>query len=285
MPFTWTALYRQYRIDGEFRSSVNCFAGSFAIAILSWSLGPIFTILTFAVCIPAAYFSGRYVVGQKPICAAQATFLGLLSGTSMALFLYWKSSPVALFCCYSFVFSVFHFSEYFFTAISNRRSLQPDSFLLNHSVAYWVAACASWLEFSVEMYFVPSIKMRSISMLGFLMCMCGEITRKLAMLHAGNGFTHRLALSKRPDHRLVTTGVYAFVRHPGYAGWFVWSIGTQVILCNPLCVCAYAYVSWHFFNERIYDEERDLVNFFGQQYVNYRRNVWVGVPFVKGFEP
>ncbi|WKX88576.1 hypothetical protein Q1695_008318 [Nippostrongylus brasiliensis] len=187
-------------------------------------------------------------------------------------------------CCPSYLFR-FAQCEYFFTAISNRRSLQPDSFLLNHSVAYWVAACASWLEFSVEMYFVPSIKMRSISMLGFLMCMCGEITRKLAMLHAGNGFTHRLALSKRPDHRLVTTGVYAFVRHPGYAGWFVWSIGTQVILCNPLCVCAYAYVSWHFFNERIYDEERDLVNFFGQQYVNYRRNVWVGVPFVKGFEP
>lgn len=23
----------------------------------------------------------------------------------------------------------------------------------------------------------------------------------------------------------------------------------------------------------------------GQQYVNYRRDVWVGLPFVKGFEP
>ena len=28
----------------------------------------------------------------------------------------------------------------------------------------------------------------------------------------------RLAQTKRPDHRLTTTGVYALVRHPGYSG-------------------------------------------------------------------
>ncbi|KAK6726584.1 hypothetical protein RB195_004735 [Necator americanus] len=152
------------------------------------------------------------------------------------------------------------------------------------SVAYWVAAVASWMEFFLEAYFTSFLKVYWISLLGFLMCLCGETLRKLAMIHAGSGFTHRLALSKRPDHRLVTTGIYAYLRHPGYTGWFMWSIGTQVILCNPICLCAYAYVSWHFFNERIYDEERDLINFFGQQYVNYRRDVWVGVPYVKGFE-
>ncbi|KAK6054885.1 isoprenylcysteine carboxyl methyltransferase family protein [Cooperia oncophora] len=192
---------------------------------------------------------------------------------------------MALFCCYAFIFSIFHYTEFFFTAISNRRSLQSDSFLLNHSVAYWIAALASWMEFFLEVYLAPFLKVQTISMLGVAACICGEIIRKLAMLHAGNGFTHRLALSKRPDHRLVTTGIYAFLRHPGYTGWFMWSIGTQLILCNPLCLCGYAYVSWHFFNERIYDEERDLINFFGQQYINYRRSVWVGVPFVKGFEP
>ncbi|VDO75719.1 unnamed protein product [Heligmosomoides polygyrus] len=233
------------------------------MAVLSSSLGPIFPLLLFAVCIPASYYCGRYL-SQKPVCAAQATFLGLLCGTSAALFVYWRSSSLALFFCYSFVFSVFHFSEYFFTAISNRRSLQPDSFLLNHSTAYWVAACASWAEFFAEAYFAPFLKVKSISMLGLACCICGEVTRKLAMLHAGNGFTHRLALSKRPDHRLVTTGIYAVFRHPGYTGWFLWSIGTQVILCNPICLFAYAYVSWHFFNERIYDEERDLINFFGE---------------------
>ncbi|XGW23839.1 hypothetical protein V3C99_005786 [Haemonchus contortus] len=284
MPVTWTSLSRQYRSDSEFRGSINYFAGSFAIAFLSWYSGAKFSILAIAVCIPASYFSGRYS-GQKPICSAQASFLGLLCGSSVALYLYWRMTPVAMFCCYSFIFSIFHFSEFFFTAISNRRSLQPDSFLLNHSTAYWIAALASWIEFFSEVYFIPFLKVQSISMLGVAACLCGEVIRKLAMLHAGNGFTHRLALSKRPDHRLVTTGIYGFLRHPGYTGWFMWSIGTQLILCNPLCLCGYAYVSWHFFNERIYDEERDLINFFGQQYINYRRDVWVGIPFVKGFEP
>ena len=30
------------------------------------------------------------------------------------------------------------------------------------------------------------------------------------------------------DHQLVTSGVYGYCRHPSYAGWFLWSVGTQV---------------------------------------------------------
>ncbi|CAJ0595980.1 unnamed protein product, partial [Cylicocyclus nassatus] len=283
MPVTWASLWRQYRNDTEFRGCAHSFLASFGIAIISWYLGLLTALSSFSICIPLSFYTGRYF-GQQPICAVQATFLGFLSGSSVALLFVWRNSPTALFCLYSFVFSLFHFSEYFFTAVTNRRSLQPDSFLLNHSFAYWAAACASWFEFFFEAYFIPSIKVWSISILGFTICLCGEVLRKLAMLHAGSGFTHRLALTKRPDHRLVTTGIYSYLRHPGYTGWFMWSIGTQIILCNPFCLCAYTYVSWNFFNERIYDEERDLINFFGQQYINYRRDVWIGIPFVKGFE-
>ena len=33
-----------------------------------------------------------------------------------------------------------------------------------------------------------------------------------------------------------------FVRHPGYLGWFIWAVGTQVLLCNPLSMISFAYV-------------------------------------------
>ncbi|KJH40606.1 isoprenylcysteine carboxyl methyltransferase family protein [Dictyocaulus viviparus] len=279
MIVSWLSLYRQYWNDYEFHSSLNCFVSSFGIAVISWRIGMVGPFLAFAICIPSSYIYG-ICSGQKPI---QSIFK--LNGTSTSLLFHLQESPVALFFCYTLVFSFFHFSEFLVTAISNRRSLQPDSFLLNHSMAYWIAAFASWTEFFIEVYFTPFLKVGVVGGFGLILCICGEIIRKLAMLHAGNGFTHRLARSKRPDHRLVTTGIYSFLRHPGYSGWFIWSIGTQIILCNPICLFAYIYISWNFFNERIYEEERDLINFFGQQYTNYRQNVWVGVPFVKGFEP
>lgn len=41
------------------------------------------------------------------------------------------------------------------TAIINPRSLSLDSFLLNHSVEYTLAAVSSWVEFTVEKLIVP----------------------------------------------------------------------------------------------------------------------------------
>uniref|UniRef100_A0A1I7X2N9 Protein-S-isoprenylcysteine O-methyltransferase n=1 Tax=Heterorhabditis bacteriophora TaxID=37862 RepID=A0A1I7X2N9_HETBA len=74
--------------------------------------------------------------------------------------------------------------------------------------------------------------MSSISYIGFILCIFGEILRKTAMVHAGNGFTHKLALSKRPDHRLVTSGIYSYMRHPGYAGEsFYWIFMMAVMEC------------------------------------------------------
>lgn len=60
------------------------------------------------------------------------------------------------------------------------------------------------------------------------MVLCGEGLRKAAMLTAGSNFNHIVQNEKAQSHVLVTSGVYAFFRHPSYVGWFYWSIGTQV---------------------------------------------------------
>ena len=50
----------------------------------------------------------------------------------------------------------------------------------------------------------------------------------------------------------------------------MWSVGSQLILVNPICLLAYAYVSFSFFNERIYCEEFMLLKFFGTEYREYQ---------------
>lgn len=68
------------------------------------------------------------------------------------------------------------------------------------------------------------------------MVLCGEGLRKAAMLTAGSNFNHIVQNEKAQSHVLVTSGVYAYFRHPSYVGWFYWSIGTQVRAGQTLIV-------------------------------------------------
>jgi protein-S-isoprenylcysteine O-methyltransferase len=86
-------------------------------------------------------------------------------------------------------------------------------------------------------------------------------------------------------------------RHPSYAGFFYWALGTQLVLQNPVSSIAYVFVLWKFFSRRIKGifvisapaasadfgtaEENALVLFFGQDYENYRRRVGTKIPFIR----
>ncbi|XP_065175089.1 protein-S-isoprenylcysteine O-methyltransferase-like [Sycon ciliatum] len=188
--------------------------------------------------------------------------------------------------CYIIALSFFHQSEYVTTALFNPHRLSLDSYILNHSREYHIAAVVSWTEYSLESWLAPSLKTYHwLALLGLVLVASGEFLRKAAMFTARSNFSHIVAFRKRSDHELVTHGVYSLSRHPAYMGWFYWSIGTQVLLCNPVCTVAYAAASWSFFNERIEEEEIALLNFFGRHYVEYQQRVGTGLPFISGHLP
>lgn len=86
-------------------------------------------------------------------------------------------------------------------------------------------------------------QLNSIVILGTVICLLGEMIRKGAMFTAWNNFTHLVRDRKVEGHILITHGLYSICRHPGYAGWFWWSVGTQIILVNPICLVGYAVAS------------------------------------------
>jgi protein-S-isoprenylcysteine O-methyltransferase len=47
-------------------------------------------------------------------------------------------------------------------AFTNPRTLSLDSFILNHSIEYGVAAVASWMEFLIERWLFPGKSVFSI---------------------------------------------------------------------------------------------------------------------------
>ncbi|CAI5521975.1 unnamed protein product [Closterium sp. Naga37s-1] len=173
----------------------------------------------------------------------------------------------------------FHSSEFLLALWSTGK---PDlrSFLLSRE--YLLAMAAALTEYALETALFPAFKRRlwPVAWVGGALLLAGEAVRKAAMVTAGRSFTHDIQTEKRREHRLVTHGLYRWVRHPGYTGWFMWSIATQLLLVNPLCTLAFALVSWRFFAVRIPYEEFYLHQFFGLEYARYAASVPSGIPFV-----
>ncbi|XP_064459508.1 protein-S-isoprenylcysteine O-methyltransferase-like [Ornithodoros turicata] len=277
------------------RISLYCFclAGSVVfislISLLSTLLSYVvedywlFLAAIYSVCIHGVLYLFYKPRGYAYKIVWRAALLGTGAGIGLLTTIHAPSSW-KVFGWYMILICTFHFSEYFTTAIVNPKSLNLDTFLLNHSREYGVAAVCSWIEFLLERSLYPDLKETWwISVVGFVLCITGEVLRKAAMFTAGTNFNHIIQCHREEGHVLVTHGVYSLCRHPSYVGWFLWSVGTQTVLVNPVCIIAYALASWKFFKTRVEAEEVTLLNFFGEDYVQYQKRTCTGLPFIYGF--
>ncbi|KAH9482568.1 Protein-S-isoprenylcysteine O-methyltransferase [Psilocybe cubensis] len=175
----------------------------------------------------------------------------------------------------------FHWAEFAVTAGWNLEKCSVDSYLLENGPMYHIANGAALLEYLISLYFFPSFKSWPyVSQIGILMVIVGQTLRSSAMIHASTSFSHTVAFHKRDSHKLVTDGIYSWFRHPSYAGFYYWALGTQLVLQNPVTFILFTMLLWHFFYHRTREEERLLVKFFGDEYINYRRRVGTMIPFV-----
>jgi protein-S-isoprenylcysteine O-methyltransferase len=151
--------------------------------------------------------------------------------------------------------SVFHFLEFYTTAAYNTPSAYIASFLLTNGTQYRIAHTMAFVETLITSYFFPewqsSIHSPVAIFVGITMVVVGQVVRSIAMAQAGTNFNHTVQSSKNEGHELVTTGLYAYFRHPSYFGFFWWGIGTQIMLGNTVCFLGYTGVLWYFFKKRI----------------------------------
>ena len=230
-------------------------------------------------------FESAYGLGRTGVAGLALGFVGGAHAAALGLVacgaLAWPAFA-ARWCCYVVALTSFHAAEFLTTAAYKWRDLSYDSWLLNHSRAYTLAAFAACAEFWLEVSFAPGLKaLGPLFAAGLCLVVLGHGARVLAMVTCGEHFAHRIATSRPEGHELVTTGIYRYLRHPSYTGWFWWSVGTQLVLGNPLCFVAYACASYSFFADRIPFEEETLRDFYPREYPAYAARTFVLIPFLR----
>lgn len=189
----------------------------------------------------------------------RAFLLGAALGISLPLVIF------PLFYCSPFwrppffllMLSLFHFLEYYSTACYNSSAATTTAFLLSsNGSAYNIAHTLAFFECIVRNYYFPpsgtkSIYASLVLTLGIILTLLGQVTRTMAMAHAGSNFNHLVQSTRKQGHVLVTDGIYAWLRHPSYFGFFWWGLGTQLVLGNAICFIGYLIILWRFFKKRI----------------------------------
>ncbi|KAK0646176.1 Isoprenylcysteine carboxyl methyltransferase family-domain-containing protein [Cercophora newfieldiana] len=223
-------------------------------------------------------------IALRAFCLGIAATIGV--GSVVTTLLY-TSSPLWRLPFFLATLAIFHFLEFWTTAAYNTRVADVSSFLLTANwPGYAIAHAAATTECLLTNVFWPNrswAPFHSSSLLclvGLGLVIIGQTVRSVAMVQAGPSFNHQVQHQRSSAHVLVTTGIYARLRHPSYFGFFWWALGTQLVLGNLISFIAYTAVLWKFFSTRIRHEEEFLVKFFGEEYVDYRKKVGTKIPLV-----
>jgi protein-S-isoprenylcysteine O-methyltransferase Ste14 len=96
--------------------------------------------------------------------------------------------------------------------------------------------------------------------------------------HRDLGTNWSVSLDLRERHTLVTTGVYAFVRHPMYAGFWLMALAQALLLPNWVAGPAGLVGFGMLFFGRVGREEEMMIEAFGDEYRSYMRRTARVVP-------
>lgn len=246
--------------------------------------------------------------------ALRSHLLGFTLGAAALLTIHliiYERSPLWRLPFFLSALSIFHSLEFYVTARHNPPAATLSAFLLDNGRAYNIAHLCAFSECFLHFqpflpapeYLFPQTDAAPWVALGLGFMIVGQTIRTAAMAQAGTNFNHVVQSFRKENHVLVTDGVYRFTRHPAYLGFFWWGLGTQVVLGNVVCLVGYAVVLWRFFKKRIdskfkpnssphdgadmltplfttVEEEEYLIRFFGQDYVKYKQQTGVGIPFI-----
>ena len=106
----------------------------------------------------------------------------------------------------------------------------------------------------------------------------GLIIRITSILTLKQQFTY--TVTKIENHELIESGLYKFIRHPGYLGQLIIFVGISTSLSNWLSVIVMMIPVSVGFIYRITVEEKFMKDHIGQKYVDYQKKTKRLIPMI-----
>jgi protein-S-isoprenylcysteine O-methyltransferase Ste14 len=118
----------------------------------------------------------------------------------------------------------------------------------------------------------------AIAILG-IVTLCGALFL-FYRSHADLGRNWSISLEIRNEHRLVSTGIYRFIRHPMYSSFFLMAIAQLLLLPNWFAGATGLVGVGMLYAFRIRQEERMMIERFGAEYRNYMTHTARLIPWL-----
>jgi protein-S-isoprenylcysteine O-methyltransferase Ste14 len=115
-----------------------------------------------------------------------------------------------------------------------------------------------------------------VAIMGFIVCVAGLALAVGARAYLGSNWG--MPMSLREGHELVTSGPYAYIRHPIYSGILLLTLGSAIAV-NPAWVAAFV-LFLVYFVQAARVEERDMTKQFPDVYPAYQRRTKMLIPFL-----
>jgi len=113
---------------------------------------------------------------------------------------------------------------------------------------------------------------------GNLIMVTGLIIRIFATSTLKEYYTRTLKILS--NQKIVKTGLYRFVRHPGYLGVIMMWIGAGISSDNYLILIGIMVISLPIYHYRMNSEEKMLLEAFGEEYQDYKKQTWRIIPLI-----
>lgn len=123
--------------------------------------------------------------------------------------------------------------------------------------------------------FVPDTP--AVGIAGILITAAGLLFAVWARVHLGKNWSGMPVI--KVGHQLIRSGPYKYVRNPIYTGILAGFIGTALVIGFWVAVLA-VFIGFVAFLGKIRAEEKLLLETFGEEYVQYKREVKSLIPFI-----
>lgn len=132
--------------------------------------------------------------------------------------------------------------------------------------------------FCFQQGFISYEQQWGFQVFGMILFVLGLVIRWEAIRKLSGLFTVNISIME--GHKLITSGVYKYIRHPSYTGMIMYYIGLGLLMHNFISFGILLALPLSAILIRIYYEEKALKTYFKDQHAEYKKKSWKLIPLL-----